>query len=294
MAHFTYSDSIDKTSLHQGDLIERTANVEKILKEVHPHYFENRSNKYFLVITQTCDLVLRNGSPQSRYITIAAVRPMKLAIEREIERIQYDNIEKKLGICDKSKQFKIEQFIERLLNNNDQEYFYLHKEPNQGLDEDYCAFLRLTIPLKSNLHYKTLLEAKILQLKESFQHKLGYLVGNIYSRVGTEDWLPNNAKPNIFRKKIRDSLALAKDIIWLEKDVHRFVLKTMKELQTEDQNIEKLEEILKVKKKNDYEKQKNIVEIIANILSDLGIDENIVETAKKRILNRPDFRASLK
>src|SRR5881394_3482701 len=187
--HFTYSEEPDATSLQQGDILKRTPDVDSILKSVHPHYHHKTDYNFFIILTQSCDLVRRNGRTcKSRYITIAAVRSLELAVNRYAASLQYDDVEAALGFCPDDRKDKLRQFVERLLNNNEDNYFYLKAEPARGLSEDHCAFLQLSIALKSELHYDTLLAAKSLQLSESFQHKLGYLVGTSYSRVGTEDW----------------------------------------------------------------------------------------------------------
>ncbi len=290
--HFTY-DEIDNSSLHQGDIIKRSRSVEDILKNIHPHYFNNKDYKYFMVITQSCDLVRRNGMCSSRYITIAAIRPLQEAVRREIDKIQYSQIEQKLDICNEAKRFKIEQFLERLTNNNEQEYFFLYKEPACGLDENCCAFLRLSIALKSKLHYETLLKSKILQLKESFQHKLGYLVGNSYARVGTEDWLSND-KSKKQRSLIKESIDQNEKVIWLSKDDHKYILKEMKNLPVSDQNINKLNNLLKNKGKEKSKNQNEIIKIICNELEKLRIDDELIKKAEKRIKNKPSFRALIK
>jgi len=295
MAHFTYDvDKFDKDNLHQGDLIKRTPNVEKILESIHPHYYENKSNKYFIVITQSCDLVKREGVIKSRYVTIAAVKPLKNALERELEQLQYDNLEKKLNFCDISRRTKLFQFAERLFNNNEQEYFYLHREPNFGLNEDHCAFLRLSIALRTDIHYDTLLEAKIIQLKESFQHKLGYLVGNCYSRVGTEDWSPKNATTKIFSEKVNECIKLLDSTLWLDKDIYKNILTGLKSLPEDSHTIEKVEELIKSSKKTKNDRKKEVTEIVATILSQLDIDPKKIDIAKSRLHNLPELSAHLK
>ena len=192
MEHFTYA-SPDHAQLNQGDVLKRTPEVETILREVHPHYYTRTDYPFFIVLTQSCDLIRREGRPcSSRYVTLAATRPLRLALEREVRRFQYNAIEKELGICSRAQHAKMLQLAERLLNNNQEGYFFLQGEPGSGLEEDHCAFLPLSVALKAELHYETLLRAKILQLSESFQHKLGHLVGTMYSRVGTEDWVPQH------------------------------------------------------------------------------------------------------
>ena len=58
--HFTYKRSPDAASLCQGDVLKKTDELMKILKDVHP-YFQNDGYKYFMVLSQSCDLVRRNG-----------------------------------------------------------------------------------------------------------------------------------------------------------------------------------------------------------------------------------------
>jgi hypothetical protein len=84
-----------------------------------------------------------------------------------------------------SSKSKVHEFLARLINNNESNYFYL--ESNGDLLSDSVAFLRLSIALRASLHYNTCLDAKILQLTDMFQAKLGWLVGQLYSRVGPED-----------------------------------------------------------------------------------------------------------
>jgi len=40
--HFTYSEHPDNASLMQGDVLERTPEIDRLLEEVHPHFSENR------------------------------------------------------------------------------------------------------------------------------------------------------------------------------------------------------------------------------------------------------------
>ena len=49
-----------------------------------------------------------------------------------------------------------------------------------------CVFLALSIAMKAD-HYDTLLSSKVAQLDEIFAAKLGWLVGNQYSRIATPD-----------------------------------------------------------------------------------------------------------
>ena len=82
--HFTFEKRVASDDLQQGDVISRTQQLDAVLKDVHPHYFYGEDYRYFLVLTQSCDLVRRPGYKsalcKSRYITLAAIRPLEKAL----------------------------------------------------------------------------------------------------------------------------------------------------------------------------------------------------------------------
>ncbi len=185
-AHFVYRDP-NKTVLNQGDILAKTPALVRHLSEFHPYYAQHVEYKYFMVLTQGCDLVLRKGGMcASPYITLAAVRPVEEALRREAARHQQDWQAKANVISLKSKD-KIMMFVESLLDNNQSEYFYLHADPQVGIQQNCCAFLQLAVALKSQ-HYAMCLEAKVCELEEAFQAKLGYTIGQLFNRVGTVEW----------------------------------------------------------------------------------------------------------
>jgi hypothetical protein len=232
--HFTYCLP-QNPDLQQGDILLKSPELLKLIGEVHPHYLKDDYH-YFIVLTQTCDLVKRKADQcNARYITLAAVRPLSLAIEREIRKYQTD-FDKLAMVCGNNDKYKVLNFIERLLNNNDPEYFYLHEAPQFSLFESSCVFLRLSIAIKTRLHYNACLRSRILSLDEVFQAKLGWLVGNIYSRVGTEDWVPNHLSKTEF---IRKAKRLANEAcIWVENERLKVANQSAeKDLLVQDQSI---------------------------------------------------------
>lgn len=213
MPHFTYKEPT-RDQLGQGDILNKTPDICSILKEVHPHYLKE-DYKYFIVLTQTCDLVRRNGKEcNARYITIAAVRPFELLVEREIKSFQKNDLERKGKMLDLSNRTKLFMFLERLLNNNEPDYFYLNEDVSLKFPERCVAFLRLSIAIKSAEHYDACLGSKFLELRDDFKAKLGWLVGVIYSRVGTEDWVPKNTTSSSFKKQVNKFLD--ESCYWLE------------------------------------------------------------------------------
>ena len=291
MEHFTYA-SPNHAQLNQGDVLKRTPEVETILREVHPHYYTRTDYPFFIILTQSCDLVRREGRPcSSRYVTLAATRPLRLALEREVRRFQYNAIEKELGFCSRAQHAKMIQLAERLLNNNQEGYFFLQREPGSGLEEDHCAFLQLSIALKTELHYETLLRAKILQLSESFQHKLGHLVGTMYSRVGTEDWVPQHATEEEFRERTR---RLVEDLVgWLERDLHRRVLAELEKLGEEERTPEKLVEIVEKNRKTKGVRLKEGLDSIEGVLGDAGLGPDLIKRIRRRLESNSTIRSRL-
>lgn len=186
--HFTYKANPDKDSLCQGDLIKASDELKDTLKGIHP-YFQHEQYQYFMVLTQSCDLVRRNGVKcKTPYITLAAVRSFEVFFEKIMLAEKY--VEKANGIflMNKKNYMNAYQLIERLYNNTEPDYFFLYPDESIGLSEPMVASLKVSIALKSELHYNQCLTNKVLELSDEFKAKLGWLVGNIYSRVGTTDW----------------------------------------------------------------------------------------------------------
>lgn len=240
MGHFTYVSNVDKTVLKQGDILLKNDDLNTIIREVHPHYLK-QDYKYFIVLTQSCDLVRRDGKEcKAPYISLAAVRPFDTLLSRKIAKYQKTLTEKNGRLCNKSVKHLLIQFLQKLFNNNEQEYFYLNEDDTFGFSEKMVVFLRLSIAIKANLHYDKCLHAKIMELDDNFKAKLGWMVGQMYSRVGTKDWVPEEMNNGTFQKKCEDELN--KHIIWCEE-------KVIKEIEKGDYNVsdfseEKIQELV--------------------------------------------------
>lgn len=293
--HFTYEKSIDKENLCQGDLLERSADLNNLIKSVHPHYLKD-DYLYFTVVTQTCDLAKRNSDHcNARYITIAAVRSLTTALERQIKKHQRSSLDLKLNIISERERSKCEQFVERLLNNNEPEYFYYYGGPESFPQYELCAFLRLTIAVKADIHYDTLLEAKVLQLKDSFQHKLGSHVGHIYSRIGTEDWDPNTLNEADFRAKARKYIRTdGLDPLWIPTPVYDKVTKAILKLPPEQQTLDRLKKEIESLELSSEKKRADVLKLIQKAFEGVNCDENELTKALNRLANDGDFKREVK
>jgi ketosteroid isomerase-like protein len=281
--HFTYHP-LDGGDLQQGDLLTKSGELLELLREVHPHYHHKGDYTHLFVLTQSCDLVRRDGKPcKARYVSVAAVRPFSLVIEREIAKYQ-DTFDGTAGVCAKTKRALVEQFVERILNNNEPEYFYLEPEPAFGLHEPSCAFLRLSIAVRAHQHYQKLLAARVLSLTDVFQAKLGWLVGNMYSRVGTADWVPDSLSDEGFRAKVRGSLDA--DVQWIEADQLRAAKKAPPAgLATRDAMREHIKATKAPKKKE------QLLDAVIRVVQAQALvaDDEAAKKLRQRLENDPDF-----
>jgi hypothetical protein len=177
---------LSKDSLSQGDILAKTPEVIERVGQAHQYYASAADYTHFMVLTQSCDLVKRRGQFKAPYITIAAVRPLKSSLDSFLEGLskkieRSDFTYRPVSAVDRAK-----QLIERHINNTEDDFFFLPQSGHPGLPEDLVVFLRLSIALRKE-HYDALAEAKIAELDDVFQAKLGWLKGNIYSRVATPD-----------------------------------------------------------------------------------------------------------
>ena len=282
--HFLYKSDMDTSCLCQGDLLEITSELSEALNDIHP-YFKNAQYKYFVVLTQSCDLVRRNGKNcKSPYITLAAVRSFDDYFKKTLLQKRYLNQKNGILLMTTKDRTKTYPIIERLYNNTEPEYFFFYKEEKLGLSESMVAYLKVSIALKSDSHYEKCLRAKRIELADEFKAKIGWLVGNMYSRVGTTDW-ESIMNENERTKMIFDTID-TRCIIGSKEQI--------KELQDEmdRNNIENEEEarefILSTPFQTKYDK---MLSIIGDVLE---TRKNLNEDERKGILNAIRSRSALK
>jgi hypothetical protein len=290
--HFTYKEQPDTVNLCQGDLLRRTPALDDVLRDIHRHYFETVANRLFIVLTQSCDLVLRTGRCKSAYITIAAVRELEFVLERELWKFQRSAIERDLNLCDIRYQTDMLRFMERLLNNNESEYFYLRREPAFGLDSDMCALLQLSVPLKSDRHYETLLQAKMAQLSESFEHKLAYLLGTIYGRIATEDWVPHNATEEQFEQLKKE--AVEGMAVWIPSELHAKVIGRLRKIPEQQRTHDEVDKLAAEIEAEREGKLTEVLDEIGAVFRQHGVTEQVVTAARKVLRNRAAFAGRIK
>lgn len=234
----------DFERLRQGDLLKKTPGVIDILNEPHAYYANADDYEYFMVLTQSCDLVRRSGVCKSRYITIAAVRPLEVYFERALESLSKVEPGAGIRICDGDQRKIVKQLSERLINNTAPDVFYIGASEKIGVSSDYCVFLQLSVALRAE-HYDGLLKAKSGQMREIFAAKLGRVVGDMYSRVGTPDLGDHHEKPEEFKRSFFERLT-DKSILWVSARQKKLLKRRIRERYEEGNQTLSIDDINKL------------------------------------------------
>lgn len=285
--HFTYKLNPDMQSLCQGDVLKITEELIEVLKNVHP-YFLNKQYKYFMVLSQSCDLVRRNGKNcKTPYITLAAVRRYSDFLGKMLISGNFAEENKGLLLMDDKNKERAYQLIERIYNNTESEYFFLYKEEALDFQESMVAYLKVSIALKSNEHYDKCLNAKKLELEDEFKAKLGWLVGNMYSRVGTADWdgiMSMQAKRNMLNNDLHSMC-----VIGSKEQLTQFKNQYLKHTETILEREDAIAFISNIEIKTNYDK---VLEIIEDVIQNAG--KKISEEEKEKLLKSFRSRRALR
>jgi hypothetical protein len=183
--HWTYREFAQTDGLFQGDIIAREPLLE-VLGNVHEHFCDP---KYlaFIVLTQTCDLVLRSKTCKAKHIALAVVRPLSALVPNILSEMCSSP---RPGLLPQDRRKTVEEFFHRVLNQNEQAegWVYLHPDGDVGIGEPAVAMLRISISLRAEEHYDLIRNARRGRLDTEYRNKLGWLKGNLYSRIDTTDW----------------------------------------------------------------------------------------------------------
>ena len=209
-SHWTYAEFDANADLAQGDIVEPADELRAVLQQVHPHFL---LPKYiaFMVLSQSCDLVRRPGHRQQP-IFLCVIREFDAVAKQLVQLFCGSDIP---GIFRNDSRVEGRRFIERVINQNEQAIglFYLHTDADAGIARPSVAMLRIGICLRAE-HYDKLVAARRGRLRSEFQAKLGWLTGNLYSRIGTEDWSESEDRRKQQRKMIDEILDGLPDTVW--------------------------------------------------------------------------------
>jgi len=164
-SHWTYESFQIDSDLEQGDILHPTEELRNIFQEVHKNFLDP---KYiaFILLTQSCDLIIRKGKRKARYLNIAVIC--------ELESVLHDllsHICKTLtpGVYFKESKSQAKMLLERLFGQNEQALglFYLHPDNDAGITVPAVAMLRISVTLRAD-HYNILKQARRGRLTTEF------------------------------------------------------------------------------------------------------------------------------
>lgn len=184
-SHWTYEPFEPSDDLRQGDILEVSPGLIDLFGKYHKHFCDPKYIGY-IVLTQSCDLVRRKGCCSARYVSLAVVRQLEEVLDNLLETVCKKVIP---GVYCAETKAKANELLARILNQNEQALglFYLHPDADAGIAVASVALLRVSVAFRTE-HYAALLEARRGRMTAEFRNKLGWLVGNLYSRIGTTDW----------------------------------------------------------------------------------------------------------
>jgi hypothetical protein len=285
---------MDMADLSQGDILKPTEDLSKVFAEVHPH-FNDPKYLAFLITTQSCDLVRRNGRECSaRFINVVVVRLLEHVLLWLLDSV----CEKVIlgGVYTDDSKARAENLIRKIINQNEQALglFYLHPDAHIGINEPAVALLRVGVTFRVD-HYETIRRARIGSLNKEFESKLGWLVGNLYSRVGTQDWTDSSERV-VSQNQLVQMILHTKDSdsrpIWIPKKAAKAAEKAGVRLA----NLNRDTIVEAVEKHRPTPRVDEAAEIAAKVMEELvpGTDQNVLRKFAMRLRNHAAFSSMLR
>lgn len=285
---FFFKKSIDANwkTLCQGDILNKTEELKSAISEAHPYYSDKTDYTHFMVLTQSCDLVRRIGKAfKARYITICAVRPLGTFTDQALAPLCHKPVGENatLRLVKKETKETVEQKLERLLNNTEPGHFFIRAGSHTSLSTDLVVYLQLSIALNQK-HYDTCLKAKTAELEDTFQAKVGWLVGNDYSRVGTKDISDAGIDPKKLKSEFIDDV-LGKSARFLSGAEYGRLKKELKDIDdpTNDQVIEALDKL-------ELDDKFAAGSIASEIVTKLKLDEDNIDKIRNVVSANKAFK----
>ena len=201
--HWTYFSYPADSDLAQGDILSPNEELRALLREVHPHFLDPKYTA-FVTITQSCDMVRRSTTCSTRYLNIAVVRQLDDVLDELLKQVCKPVA---TGVYLHESKREANLLLGRIFNQNERALglFYLHPDVDAGVAVPSVALLRVSVTLRAD-HYDVLTRARCGRIGPEFTGKLGWLVGNLYSRIGTPDWSEPREREKQLKKMIEETL----------------------------------------------------------------------------------------
>ena len=125
------------------------------------------------------------------------------------------------------------------------------------------------------------------------QHKLGYLVGTMYSRIGTEDWVPGHTTQKEFQARATRLVEDLVEVEWIEKNLHRRVLRDLEKLREDQQTGERLIHVIEKNRMSREGRIQEGLDSIERILEGNGIEPSLMNRIRGRLDSSSFIRSKL-
>lgn len=201
--------------LNQGDIILPDRSFKQAVGEIHP-WLEDKRYNGFIVLTQTCDLAHRGGNPnKAKHLEIAPFRSLGPLVAGYADHVTGSKVVD--GLYYEHDQPQVKAFVKRILNENETGHglFYLPPDLGIGIGDHSAATLRVSFALRASEHYAAIQRCRRGGLKPPFEAKLGWMLGNLYGRPATPDWVPTNGNRESERE-LTENLVCG-DLNWVAK-----------------------------------------------------------------------------
>ena len=287
--HWTYDKKIDaQEDLQQGDILLPTDALRAALNDIHP-WFCNSKYLGFIVLTQSCDLVRGRGDPcKAPHIAIAPIRSARQVV-RSLLPVLCEQIHGNMYLSESKG--KLSGAVAKIINQNESSLglFYLHPDTKLEIGEESVATLRISVSLKSREHYSKLQGARIGRLKSDFAHKLGWMCGYLYSRVGVEDWQTEMRENDA--TDLISNLCDFEDVEWISSAKLRKKIKR-KEINFVDMDDDKAVALINNTVGREY--KEIALEAVERVCLAKNVDADITARIKKQLQNDQDFTNAIK
>jgi hypothetical protein len=150
-------------------------------------------------------VVRKKAGCKAKHISLAVIRPLSALMPGLLEDLCSAPT---AGVYLNERRKDAEDFLHRVLNQNEQAngWVYLHPDADVGIGDPAVAMLRISISLRASDHYELIKQARCGRLDTEYRNKLGWLKGNLYSRIDTTDWSEREVGDSEEKRIINDLL----------------------------------------------------------------------------------------
>jgi hypothetical protein len=183
--------------------------------------------------------------------------------------------------------------LKRILDQNEQALglFYLHPDTAIKIAVPSVALLQVSIAVRAEEHYEKLMLSREGRLSVEFQSKLGWLIGNLFSRVATPDW-PHEELNELMSKFLGINSFTDKTPRWIQEEN----IKLARKLNIDISNLENSQIISMLEGCKPVPKIEQAINRVQTVLQDVvtSINKEDVEKIVGRLRNDGNFEAIFK